>query len=147
MLKAVVGHDDIDGAAGQKLLDVGDPIRAGYDGTTGSKREQHGLVADLLRLAVGGDALGPTLGLPAVPATDDARAEPALGESRHEPNDERRLARAADGEIADYDHGDLEVHAFELVALPARGGRRGVDRAKRPKDPLGPMPFIPDGLE
>jgi hypothetical protein len=39
MLETVVGDDDVDGAAGQKVLNVGDSIRAGYDRTSSAARQ------------------------------------------------------------------------------------------------------------
>jgi hypothetical protein len=104
MLQAVVGDDHIhlgvrrQQAAPRRRAIAPDPHRAARQ-----RRHQHRLVAIARRIAAGRHLGGAFDGAAVTPA-DDARPVPAGAQRVGQPQGDRRLAAAADGDVADHDH-------------------------------------------
>ncbi len=102
----------------------GDPIGGHDDGDAGA-REQQRLVADLARIRIGSDDdRRAARARSAVAAAHDARMPAALGERTRERGSERRLAAAADGDVADDDYRDRQPPRVQHApGGKARGAR------------------------
>src|SRR2546430_11936960 len=111
MLQAVVGEDDIR-APGHQRARAGDAIPGDDGGTGAAARDDERLIADLPPVAsrLHGARCGAAA---AVTARDDAHLQSLLEQLAREPDGERGLAGATDGEIADHHHRS-EEHTSEL---------------------------------
>src|SRR6185436_7748200 len=81
-------------------------VRPRDDGAARTPSEQHGLVSDFLGIAIGGDRARPLRALAAIAARHDADLPPPLLQLVGQPDDERRLAGAADADVADNKNGN-----------------------------------------
>jgi hypothetical protein len=125
MLQSVVADDGIHAALAEEPSRC-DAVDADRCQTAGAAREQQRLIPHLLPRRACADETR-LAGTAAVAARQDADAEAACLQLAREPGDERRLARAADAEIAnDHHRGSdpvLAQHAMLISAAPqAREG-------------------------
>src|SRR5688572_12686578 len=127
MLQPVIRQHDVDALALEQRSDARDAVGPRDDGTARAACEQHGLVADLARIALRRHGPWPLGALAAIAARHDADLSPALLQLLGEPDDEWRLTRAADADVADDDHGDGH--------LDGRTPTAPVGRAPQPRQP------------
>jgi len=91
-------------------------------------RQQHRLVAGAGGISAGAHLLYVLAA--AVPACHDAGVVSGVGEQLSEPHHQRRLAGAADGEVAHHDHRDGQTLAREPAAA-IHGATSGCYRAEQ----------------
>src|SRR5688500_8736338 len=134
MLQAVIRQHDVDALALEQRCYACDAVGPRDDGTARAPCEQHGLVADLARIACRRHGARPLGALAAIAARHDADLSPALLQLLGEPDHERRLTRAADADVADDDHGNRDLDgrapATPISRAPQAGKRdvKGRDR-------------------
>jgi hypothetical protein len=110
VLESVVGDDDVAAVLAHQGTGNGDAVRAHRHRHAAVRRQQHGLVAEQRRVAVRRDqSHGRAHGrssraAAAVAPRRNAGPQATLAEMARQPAHQRRLARAADAEIADHDH-------------------------------------------
>lgn len=108
-------------------------LRGHVDRYAGLARDQERLVAKFVGCAAGVDARGERT-LPFVAAREDIDGEPKGAERLGERDGQRRLARAAGGEIADADHGKAQAAdglAAGGEASFSQGEAEAVERGER----------------
>ena len=150
MLQAVVGQHDVDARAREQRFDAGHPIGTRDDGAARTAREQHGLVADLARIAIGRDGARPLGALAAIAARDDAHLAAALFQLVGEPNYEWRLAGAADADVANHDDRDRRFDGRTPAAAIGRSPQprqSEIDGRDRPQSPAQRAVAIPNTIE
>ena len=133
VLQAVVRQND-PRAALDRTLRRCHAIRTGDDDRACAFRQQHRLVADFLGRRVAAHVTRPLRRIAAIAAQDDADdARLALAACDREPDRERSLAGAADGDIADHDHRPRDAHApqRDRSDTPRDGKRRRSRTARR----------------
>ena len=136
VLQAVVAEDDVAIVGLEQRPRRRHPIRPHHHRTAAAPRQQHRLVADFARIAVGTDSARPFGRPAAVATTDHAGFVAGFAQQFHQPRHQRGLARAADADVADHDDRDAEAHALQypvLVQEAPRSGRRAEQQAERPE--------------
>src|SRR5581483_922795 len=118
MLQPIVGDDDV------ALLEIDQEFQGLHairsdDDRTAESPEQHGwLIAAFARVGFLGDAQRITLRVSVIAARDHARAITPLAQMLDQPDHERRLAGAADADVADDDHRDRRLVFLRPPSLP-----------------------------
>lgn len=100
VLQTVITDNDIAITLADEYRSSLAAVGAGSDGAATAARQQHCLVADFRRIAGGGDSARPIPRTSSVSAREDAGSPALFGEPLHEPQDQRRLAGAADRQVA-----------------------------------------------
>ena len=150
MLEAIVGDHDVHSVLGKQTLRGRDPVGPRDDRATRAASEQHGLVADLVAVALRVDDTRPISSAAAIPACHDADAQAARLELRREPNHERRLTGAADAHVADDDDRNRQLDRFQQIAAigdAAQLRERLVDRREREQRPAQRAVAVPQGVQ
>ena len=125
MLQAVVADNQIALGMGQQASGGPRAVRVRRNRTTRRQRQQYGLVTNHDRVAVRPDLLWPVVGFPPVTARDDAGAQPPGNQEVRDPDDQRRLARAADADVADDDYGRADpTHMGDTETVGAAAQNR-----------------------
>ena len=153
MLQSVVGQDHVaPRMPGEERPAGSDPVAGDDDGIAGACEQQR-LVADPARIVLRTDReRRARLVVPAVAAAHDPRPEPALRQRQRERGHERRLAGAADRDVADDDHRSAHLdrvpHADPVERAPGRHADAEQERERQQdeRDGRGPR-RIPRGDE
>ena len=147
MLEPVVAQDDVALGAPDQDARRGDAVRTGGDRDAGPAREQDRFIADPLRVAVGTHLPRPSVRTAPVPAADDPDPQPVPGEELRDRDDQRGLAGAADGEVADHD--DRASHLPGAAHTGSIGGaaqhrEQGHHPSQRRQQDAGQVRRIPE---
>jgi hypothetical protein len=130
VLQAVVRQHDFS-AALDRTLRRRHAVRTGDDDRTGSLREQHCFVANFFRRGVAAHVAWPLCRRAAIAAQDDPHAHALRLQLRREPDRERSLAGAADGDVADHHHRPRNPHASQEAEAIGRAPASD-DEAEQP---------------
>src|SRR3569832_2449609 len=125
-------------------------VRVPPPGARGPPRAPHGLVADLPWVAVGAHLLRPRRRRAAVTAAHYAGPFARALERLGQPDHERRLARAADGEIAHHDHWHRDARAAQYadaIECATQAHHGAVQPAERREQDAQWRPAIPQLIE
>jgi len=148
VLEPIVAEDQLDRLA-RDLACSSDTVDADDHGAPGALAQQERLVADRAPIAIGRHAAHPVpCGL--VAARDDAHRDSGCGQALREPHDQRGLAGAPYGEIADDDHGHIEAHAAQpapRVGATTRADDAAIRPAERREQRGARPPLVPHARE
>ncbi|PMQ09404.1 hypothetical protein JaAD80_25995 [Janthinobacterium sp. AD80] len=115
MLQAVVRHQHVDvGMRGQQRPARLRAVAPHHHGAAAALEDQQRLVAHLLRRGAGADGARRAVGA-AVAARNHARAHAGVAQGLHQPDRQRRLAGAANKDIADDDDGHGQALGFQQI--------------------------------
>ncbi len=148
MLHAVIGENQIQRFAGEQGFDGGAAIGVDHQRHAGALDDQQRFVAGDVGGLVGLDPPRQLRRLGTVTTADHADAQTAAPAVFDQPEDHRRLAGTADGDVADHDqrHRRLIDFAFTVKkALAFIDHHAAIQHFQRPQQRQGRVPLIPRG--
>ena len=122
MLQAVVGEDQIERLLLEQSTNGARAIRIDHQRNPRTLNDQQRLIAAVLCRVLGANPPRQRRGLGSIATADDPDTQPATLTVLDQPEDQRRLARATDGDVADDDNrnrstiGDIRI--FEETPAP-----------------------------